>query len=179
MKIRLSERGQALAEYMPLIPPILLLSVLILVPLSDSAGDIFCQMVNSMEPEKCQVAAVEDGEDEGSPREDPGDDSPGEEPEEPCIYLDESRGGSQCDQSSWCTLLPGSRHGVWYPSDPIATVVIKSAQGYFNFNVPGSSDGCYQVGIQTGRIEWEKVGRGRGCQDISHVEAWEAPICSH
>jgi len=62
MKIRLSERGQALAEYMPLIPPILLLSVLILVPLSDSAGDIFCQMVNSMEPEKCQVAAVEDGE---------------------------------------------------------------------------------------------------------------------
>ena len=60
MKIRKSERGQALAEYMPLIPPILLLSVLILVPLSDSAGDIFCQMVNSMEPEKCLVAAVED-----------------------------------------------------------------------------------------------------------------------
>ena len=178
MKIRKSERGQALAEYMPLIPPILLLSVLVLVPLSDSAGDIFCRMVNAMEPEKCEAAIVEDGEDGQVPREDPGDDTPREEPEEPCIELDESRGGSQCDHSSWCTLLPGSQHGVWSPSELIATVVIKSGRWYFNFNAPGSSDGCYQVGIQIGRIEWEKIGRGRRCQDISHVEAWEAPICS-
>lgn len=178
MKIRLSEKGQALAEYMPLIPPILLLSVLVLVPLSDSAGDIYCQMVNAMEPEKCEVAIIEDGEDGQLPREDPGDDSPGEEPEEPCIELDESRGGSMCDQSSLCTLLPGSQHGVWSPSAPIATVVLKSAQEYFNFDNPGLSDGCYQVDIQTGRIEWEKIGRGRGCKDISHVEAWEALVCS-
>jgi hypothetical protein len=179
MKIRLSERGQALAEYMPLIPPILLLSVLILVPLSESSGYVFCRMVNAMEPEKCQVVPMEDGEDEQSPGEDPGEQPPWEEPEEPCIELEESRGGSQCDQSSLCTLLPGSQHGMWSPSVPISSVVIKSGQGYFNYDVPGSSDDCYQVAIQTGRIEWWKVGRGRGCKDISHVEAWELPICQH
>jgi len=132
-----------------------------------------------MEPEKCQAAIVDDGEDNPLPGEEPGDDSPGEEPEEPCIELEESQGGSQCDHSSLCTLLQGSPHGVWSPSVPIATVVIKSGQGYFNFDVPGSSDGCYQVGIQVGRIEWWKIGQGQGCKDISHVEAWEAPVCSH
>jgi hypothetical protein len=179
MKIRLSERGQALAEYMPLIPPILLLSVLILVPLSDSAGDVYCQMVNAMEPEKCQVASMEDGEDGPLPRGGPGEQPPGEEPEDPCVELEESRGGSQCDHSSLCTLLPGSRHGVWSPSASITTVVIKAGQGYFSFDMPGSSDGCYQVSIQSDHVEWQKIGRGRGCQDISHVEAWEAQVCHH
>ena len=118
MKIRKGERGQALLEYMPLIPPVLLLSVLVLVPLGEHSSDIFCQMVNAMEPEKCEVITID--EEEQLPDEEPDD----------CIPLQESKGGSQCDQSSVCTKfdLPGP--SVWNPLIPIKTVVVKSGQGY-------------------------------------------------
>jgi hypothetical protein len=166
MKHHKSERGQALAEYMPMIPPILLLSVMILVPLGEFSSDIFCNMVNYLEPEKCSVIEME--EDEGVPE---------DEPEETCIELQESPGGSQCDHSSQCTLLLGQQNGIWYPSEPIETLVIKAGQGYHRFYPPGLNDGCYDVSIETDRLEWEKIGGGQYCKNISHLQAWESPIC--
>ena len=166
MKTRKSERGQAFAEYMPLIPPVLLLSVLILVPLAENSSDIFCRMVNAMEPERCEVITVD--EEEQLPEEEPDD----------CIPLQESEGGSQCDQSSVCTKfdLPGP--SVWNPTVPIQTVVVKAGQGYFKFNET-TNDGCYNISIDTDpyQIRWEKVGHGSNCKDISHVQAWEALVC--
>ena len=164
MKTRKSERGQAFAEYMPLIPPVLLLSVLILVPLAENSSDIFCRMVNAMEPEKCEVITID--EEEQLPDEEPDD----------CIPLQESKGGSQCDQSSVCTKfdLPGP--SVWQPTVSIRTVVIKAGQDYFKFN-ESANDDCYDITIEEGRVEWEKEGHGNGCKDISHVQAWESLIC--
>ena len=166
MKIRKSERGQAIIEYMPLIPPVLLLSVLVLVPLAESSGDIFCRMVNSLEPEKCEVITVE--EEEQLPEE-----------EDDCIEFVESEGGSQCDQSGVCTLfeLPGPSY--WEPSVQIETVIIKAGTDYHKFYLPGSNDGCYDVTIGTypDGVAWEKVGSGPGCKDISHAQAWQSLVC--
>ena len=165
MKIRKSERGQAFAEYMPLIPPVLLLSVLILVPLAENSSDIFCRMVNAMEPERCEVITVDEGEQ-----------LPEEEPDD-CIPLQESEGASQCDQSSVCSLFEMPGPSVWYPSEPIETVVIKAGTDYFKFNSPGSDDGCYDVTIEDDRVEWELVGDEEECKEISHVQAWESLVC--
>ena len=165
MKIRKSEKGQALAEYMPLIPPVLLLSVLVLVPLGEYSSDIFCRMVNAMEPEKCEVITID--EEEQLPEE-----------EDDCIEFVESEGGSQCDQSGVCTLfeLPGPSY--WEPTVAIETVVVKAGQGYFKFN-ESTNDGCYNISIEADpyRVGWEKVGHGQDCKDISHVQAWESLVC--
>ena len=166
MKLRKSEKGQALAEYMPLIPPILLLSVMVLVPLADNTSGIICNMINYLEPEKCSV--IEMDEDEEVPE---------DEPEEICIELQESQGGSQCDQSSQCTELEGRQNGVWNSSEPIETLVIKAGQGYHKFYPTGLNDGCYDVTIEDNRIAWAKIGGGPSCKDISHLQAWETLIC--
>jgi hypothetical protein len=166
MKIRQSERGQALAEYMPLIPPILLLSVMMLVPLAGNTSDIICNMVNYLEPEKCGAIEMEEDEEMSE-----------EEPEETCIELQESQGGSQCEQSSQCTVLLGRQNGIWSPSEPIETLVIKAGQGYHRFYPSGLNDGCYDVSIETDRLEWEKIGGGQYCKNISHLQAWEILIC--
>ena len=98
-------------------------------------------------------------------------------PEDDCIVFVESEGGSQCDQSGVCTLfeLPGPSY--WEPSVPVETVVIKAGTSYYKFYSPGSNDGCYNVSIEADQVEWEKVGDEKGCQDISHVQAWEALVC--
>jgi hypothetical protein len=162
MKTKKSERGQALAEYMPLIPPVLLLSVLILIPLAENSSDIFCRMVNAMEPETCEVITVDEEE---------------ELPEDDCIIFHEIEGASQCDKSGVCTLFEMPGPSVWYPSEPIETVIIKAGTDYYKFNSPGSNDGCYNVAIEDDRIEWELIGDEEDCHDISNVQAWEALIC--
>ncbi len=164
MKIRKSERGQALVEYMPLLPPILLLSVMVLVPLADNSSYIFCRMVNAMEPETCELITFEE---EQLLEEEPDD----------CIVFVESEGASQCQQSDVCSLFEFPGPSVWYPSDPIETVIIKAGTDYYKFNSPGSNDGCYDVSIEVDRVEWELVGDEDDCKDISNVQAWEALVC--
>jgi len=165
MRIQKNENGQALAEYMPLIPLVLLLSVLLLVPLGNSTGDIFCRMVNAMEPEKCEVVTVEEEE------------QPVEEPQDDCVPLQEEQGGSQCEQSADCSLLPGSNNGLYNASEPIQTFVIKAGQEYHLYNSGLTNDGCYYVSIDGNRAQWQKVGSGSSCKDISHTQAWKALIC--
>lgn len=139
---------------------------MVLVPLADNTSDIICNMVNYLEPEKCTV--IEMDEDEEVPE---------DEPEETCIELQESQGGAQCDQSGHCTVLPGLQSGIWYPSEPIETLVIKAGQGYHMFYPPGLNDDCYDITIEDDRIEWAKIGGGQYCKNISPLQAWEAFIC--
>jgi hypothetical protein len=167
MRIRISERGQALAEYMPLIPPALLLSILILIPLAEHTGDIFCYMVNALEPEKCQVITTED------------DLEPTDEMDD-CIVLNESEGAAQCDQSDDCLDLPGVNFGTFWGSEPIETFVIKSGQNYFKYYPGTTDDGCYTVNINNDDeyiVQWEKYGEGSDCQDISNTQTWKILVC--
>jgi hypothetical protein len=167
MKIHRSERGQALAEYMPLIPPVLLLSVLILMPLADHTSDIFCRMVNTMEPEKCVVTDIDV------------DEEPTPEPEEEpiCVPLQEEEGGSQCDQSGDCDVLPGVNKGYYDATDDIQTFVIKAGKGYHKYYAGETNDTCYAVNINGNHVEWERVGKGKNCKDISHTQSWRSYVC--
>jgi hypothetical protein len=165
MKMRRSERGQALAEYMPLIPPVLLLSILILIPLAEHTGQIYCRMVNTLEPEKCVVAAV--------------DEEPTPDPDENplCVPLQEELGSAQCDQDDDCDVLPGVNMGSYVATGDIQTFVIKAGQGYYKYYAGENNDDCYSVNIAGNHVDWERVGTGKDCKDISHTQSWQAYVC--
>jgi hypothetical protein len=169
-----SERGQALAEYMPLMPPVLFLSAVIMVPLSENTSMIFCRMVNSMEPEKCAMAEYDDGVDLGdipeptalAPEE--GDD---------CVVLQQEQGGSQCDQSDLCSVLPGLNNASYTASEELDNFVIKAGQGYHVYEPGDTNDGCYEVSLHGNNVSWQKVGHGPSCKDVSHAQAWKTTLC--
>lgn len=158
-----SERGQALAEYMPLMPPVLFLSVVILVPLSENSSYIFCRMVNTLEPEKCAVAEVE--EDIALPEDDT------------CTPFEADQGSSQCDQSDECSVLPGLNNASYTASEPIETFVIKAGVEYHLYEPGLTEDGCYNVDLNDNHVSWEKVGHGPSCKDVSHAQAWKTVLC--
>ena len=164
MKIRRSERGQAITEYMPLFPPVLLLAVLILMPVSQHAGYIYCRMVNALEPQLCEAAPVEEPEET-------------QEPDDPCVTLMEEEGGSQCDQADDCSLLPGINTGTFWASAKIEGFVIKAGQEYHIYTSGITDDGCYYVDLDNDRVSWDRIGSGPHCKDISHSQAWKTPLC--
>ena len=160
MKHRLTEKGQALSEYMPLIPPILLLSIVILIPLANSASNMFCMMVNAFDPAACEPV-----EDEFVPEDDT------------CTYIDPDEGSSTCSQSDDCTELPGVNEGTYWHSTTIEAFIIKAGQDYHMYSSGITDDGCYYVEIFANYVEWTKVGGGPNCKDVSHAQTWEVPVC--
>ncbi len=160
MNHRLIERGQAMAEYMPLIPPVLLLSIVILIPLANNASNVFCQVVNVFDPAACEPA------EEDLLLED-----------DTCTNIDFTEGASTCSQTEDCVELPGVNEGTYWHSTNIEAFVIKAGQNYHIFNSGLTDDGCYYVEIFANYVEWIKVGDGADCQDVSHAETWEVPVC--
>lgn len=163
--LRQSERGQAMAEYTVLFPPTLLLTILILIPISERANYIFCQMVNALDPSVCEVWGEEPGEDDEAATLD-----------DDCVILDEEQGASQCDQSEDCALLPGLNFGAFVSSDDINSFVIKAGVEYHIYETGLTNDGCYMVDILGPRVTWQLVG-GDECKDISNAQAWKTRIC--
>ena len=94
-----NEKGQAFAEYMPLMPPILALSFALLIPLGQAAAEAFCKASTPFAVQVCQAEEVEGSEGEENPL--------AAEGAPACIPLQEELGGSQCDQSDQCSVLPG------------------------------------------------------------------------
>jgi hypothetical protein len=161
-KFRKSERGQALAEYMPLIPPVLLLSVLILIPVAERTGDIYCRMVNAMDPTVCEVEEV------------------GEEVVvDECVVFEYTEGGSQCDQDDNCTKTPGQNSGLYVDKGGknIKTFVIKAGTEYRIYETGETDDQCYFVIIDGNAVTWSKTGKGKNCKDVSHGEVWRKSFC--
>jgi hypothetical protein len=182
--IRRSERGQAIAEYMPLIPPMLLLSFIFLIPLADNSGAIYCMVANEFQPEICEApdGSPRFGGDEGDPMEsetpDPPESPDEGSPSEPvCTELQESEGGSQCEHDPMCYKLPGVNAGTFSASSTIYNFVIKAGKEYNIFESGYTDDGCYQVDIDGNDVSWMKVGHGSGCKDVSHGQAWKKPLC--
>lgn len=157
---KMSEKGQALAEYAPLIPPILLLSIVILIPLANNVSNIFCQMVNAFDPAACEPV-----EDEFLPEDDT------------CTYIDTQSAASTCSQSDDCVELPGVNDGTYWHSTTIEAFLIKAGQNYFMYESGVTDDGCYQVDIFANYVEWHRIGSGPNCKDVSHTETWETPVC--
>ncbi len=162
-----SERGQALAEYTVLFPPVLLISFMVLIPLSTHANFIFCEMLYAMDPSAGQCdqwlseePVVED-----------------ETPEDECIVFNAEEGASQCSQSDDCAELPGLNTGSYDSSDDIESFVIKAGQDYHIYETGLTEDGCYYVEITGSHVSWERYGSGPQCKDVSHTEVWNTPLC--
>lgn len=167
--LKKSERGQALAEYAVLIPPVLLISVLVLIPLTARANYIFCKMVYAMNPEAGQCDQWL-GEEEVVE-----DDTP---EDEECVVLQQEEGGSQCDIHEDCSLLePGLNTGSYDASDDIDAFVIKAGQEYHVYESGLTEDGCYYVEIVGNHVSWERYGHGPNCKDVSHEQVWKTPLC--
>jgi hypothetical protein len=189
IKTKVSEKGQALAEYMPLIPPALLLSAAVMVPLSEASSDVYCDVANELNPGECVMPEEEEGgmsvweagdvDQYPTPTPDAGDEGDGEETgdDEACTVLQESEGGSQCDQDPECTKLPGNNAGTYYADDVVDNLVIKAGKEYHVYESGVTADGCYNVTIYSNLAAWEKVGSGSGCKDVSHTQVWMTPLC--
>lgn len=66
----------------------------------------------------------------------------------------------------------------------VDSVVIKAGKIYevvrddpFQFTYT-TDDGCYTVTFKTNRVDWERTGSGPDCKNVSHVDHWQAPICA-
>jgi hypothetical protein len=190
IRTKASEKGQALAEYMPLIPPALLISAAVMVPLSEASSDVYCDVANELQPGECVmpddeedggVSVWEAGEVEQSPTPTPdaGDDGDGEDAGDDvaCTVLQESEGGSQCDHDPECTKLPGHNSGTYYANDVVDNLVIKAGKEYHVYESGTTADGCYNVTIFSNLVSWERVGSGKSCKDVSHTQVWMTPLC--
>ncbi len=104
-----------------------------------------------------------------------------------CHVLQESEGGSECDASPDCNLLPGVNNGYWEaPEDqPIRSFVIKAGRDYHIYQSGITYDGCYEVwlgedaGLPADAVQWEKIGDGGNCKDVSHMQSWFVPLCQN
>lgn len=192
------EQGQALTEYMPLIAGALLVGMILWVPLRtgiqnlldpslerELQGDPSDRPVGDDEPGGGGGQPGGGGPGDGDHRAGPPDDgsSGGEGGESSCVNWGGGNMGSTCDQSPYCdkTDMSGETFGTLiYPQDvPIVNLVIKAGQNQIVFPGEGDyDDGCYQVSIRTSIATWVKIGSGKNCKDVSHIQLWEVPFCS-
>jgi hypothetical protein len=155
-KLFRSERGQALAEYHVLIPGsiIMIWAAYLLGP---GLADIYRHVVSLFR-----------------------------EPL-PCVDFGGAEDNSLCDHDEYCEKAEwnGMDVGSFEYEDALVvdTVVIKAGRSYVIFRDDPSKisyttdDGCYRVTIKTNRVEWERIGSGKTCQAISHIDVWQAPLC--
>ena len=167
------ERGQALAEYHVLFPMGILLASLLLPAIGVFGRDMYCEVVQVFDPTACGGEAA-------APEMDGGDDVE-EEEEDDCIVLEQSQGGSQCDQSEDCTHIDvGVNQGTYFsPDRTIRSFVIKAGTDYFLYGDGYTADGCYYVEFadDLSSVTWIRQGSGPNCKDISHTQVWYADLC--
>jgi hypothetical protein len=161
------DRGQAMAEYMPLVAVMGAITIIVLKPMGCATGNIFTDLVRIFSGEveeytSCPRPAQEE-EDEDESR---------------CVDLDFDQGGSQCDQSDSCEVLDGYNSGFYVnQTADIDALVIKTGQDYRTYTPGITQDGCYSVIIDGNTASWNKVGSGPDCQDASHLQSWQTPLC--
>ncbi len=175
--LKRSENGQALVEYSVLLTGFFIIVVVIMTVTGEALREPFCRISDVLNWPACAELQP----DWGLP-EDPAPE------EEECHVLQESEGGSECDQSPDCNLLPGLNNGFWEaPSgQPIRSFVIKAGRDYHIFQSGLTYDGCYRVwlgenediDLPADAVQWERVGSGPHCKDISHMQSWFIPLCS-
>jgi hypothetical protein len=161
------ERGQAFVEYSVTIAGYMCITLLVLIALGPGLRSAYCDAVTMFNPNACVSEA--DG-----PEEEPTE----EEVVEACFVLQEEEGCSQCDQSADCACLPGLNAGTYTGSEDIDVLVIKAGRDYFMYVSGTTDDGCYEVNIDGDEATWMKVGSGKDCKDISHLQTWYIPHCS-
>ncbi len=171
------ERGQSMVEYATLLPPILLISFIVLVPLAEHANYIFCRMVYVMDPseDKCDEWLERGGFDPETGQQNSDGSSYGEDE---CISMVYGSGSSICDTNPDCNTTAGLNSGIYWSDEDVESFVINAGQEYHIYESGYTDDGCYLVNIHLNRVEWQKVGTHEGCLDIDHTQVWNVPVCS-
>ncbi|MBN1264496.1 MAG: hypothetical protein JXA25_03325 [Anaerolineales bacterium] len=191
------ERGQAFIEYIVLIPPMLLMSVSIITLIPPTGQGAICDLDQAFNGGMCDNLV--DSPDEPAPPPDTGDHdpestatatatptataaptftpSPTPTEVEICVNWSPETGSSLCSQTEGCDELEGANVGYYMAPDIIDTFVIKAGRDYFVYNSGITEDGCYDVHITGGSVSWWRVGDGRDCKDISHLQVWQVPWC--
>jgi hypothetical protein len=159
--VRLTKRketGQAFSEYAILYPGTILLAIMAAVFLGPSISDIYRH-----------VASIISG-------------------QKPCVTFTGKEDNEYCDQHDDCMKsdYSGEQSGsfVYEGELNIEAVVIKAGLTYevrrndpYQFEYV-TDDGCYKVTFKTNRADWERIGSGTSCQNVSHVDYWSAPLCT-
>jgi Flp pilus assembly pilin Flp len=105
-----------------------------------------------------------------------------------CVAQYDHEDNSICDGNEYCEMVEyediDSGSYIYEDALSIDAVVIKAGKTYevrrddpFKF-VYITDDGCYRVTFKTNKIEWERTGGGQDCQGVSHIDHWQAPICT-
>jgi hypothetical protein len=157
-KLQKNQQGQALAEYHILIPGVLVLALAAAWILGPNISDIYRHVTSVL------TGPLE------------------------CVAQYNHDDNSICDQNDLCEKVEyedeESGEFTYQGALTIDSVVIKAGKTYeivrddpFKFTYT-TSDSCYQVTFKTNSIEWKRVGSGPGCQAVSHIDHWQAPICT-
>jgi Flp pilus assembly pilin Flp len=162
-----SERGQTFAEYNIMMTAVFILTIGVLGVMGEGLRNPFCVIADLMNWPACAELQP----DWGMP------DAP-EDPEE-CVALQEEQGGSQCEASEDCEVLPGVNAGDWYSGgETIDNFVIKAGKEYHIYQSGITFDGCYEVDLDGPNVSWIKLSGGSDCQDVSHMQSWFTPLCT-
>jgi hypothetical protein len=175
---KLRERGQAMIEYAVLIPPMLLMSVSIVTLIPPTGYGMICDLDQAFNGGMCDNLTNPDG-DQPSDGEDPAATPVPDDEEEGdyCVWWTPATGASLCGQEDGCDELPGENVGYYMADEEIDTFVIKAGQDYFVYESGITADGCYDVHISGGSVSWWRVGEGKTCKDVSHLQVWQVPWC--
>lgn len=173
--LKRSEKGQALGEYSILMTGLFMITIVIMIGTGESLREPFCRIADTLNWPACAELEPDWELLEGLPE------------EEACHVLQESEGGSVCDESPDCNLLPGVNSGYWDAPDdtPIRSFVIKAGRDYHIYQSGITYDGCYEVwlgeaaGLPADAVRWEKIGNGPQCKDVSHMQSWFLPLCQN
>ena len=178
--LKRSEKGQAMAEYSVMMTGFFIVVVVLMTTTGEALRNPFCSIADTLNWPACAELQPDWGV--------PEDPAP-EEEEEVCHELQESEGGSECDESPDCMVLPSLNSGQWDSpeDDPIRSFVIKAGRDYHIYQSGLTFDGCYRVWLGENEdedvplpadtVKWEKVGSGPHCKDISHLQSWFVPLC--
>jgi hypothetical protein len=80
--------------------------------------------------------------------------------------------GSECDHAPDCILLENPGNSGSFTAPRTISHLFITAKEYHRFDPPGTNNGCYNVSISGNYTEWNRVGSGRDCKDISNIQIW-------
>jgi Flp pilus assembly pilin Flp len=152
------DRGQALTEYTIIYPAAVLLLIGAMWAVGTNVSDVYRH-----------VASVIVGQNACVPQYDHEDTSicDGHEYCEKVEYEDEDSGSYNYEDAlsiDAVVIKAGKTYEV-RRDDPLQLIYI-------------TDDGCYRVEFKTNKISWERTGGGKDCQGVSHIDHWQAPICT-
>lgn len=164
-----SQRGQALAEYMPTFAGFFALSILALWGLGSNLRDLYQDMVD-------EVISASNGEATSV------DDAWEESEDESCVRWETLPGSAQCSQSEFCELeeYEDQEAITFMGTHNIETLVIKAGTEYII--LPGQGDyyvdNCMEVHVNQAMASFlVDEDSGPDCRFISNIQSWAKKVC--